>query len=329
MNHRRALIRIAVAIFVALALAFFVFTVIDAWHATNGELPSIPRLLGAAALWACGLLAGAFAWATLLGGDRRVDHGAALLVSQLAKYVPGGVWQVTGQVGLAKAAGVPVKRGAASFSVLAVTQAVAGCTYGLVLGAAWTDAAPVTRILLGAGAIATLPLIDRRWMVWALSKIPRTRETSAELVPPQKSIVITYLACLVTLAATCCAYVVLLGSFGPVSQPFLVIGAYAIAWTVGFVAIPIPSGVGIREAVLAAILHGKYDTSVIVAASVYYRLVSVATEGALAAIASHRLRPSRLAAAKAGGDEEAPLDEDAPVSDEAPARPAPRRPEAG
>ena len=70
----------------------------------------------------------------------------------------------------------------------------------------------------------------------------------------------------------------------------------SLAWTVGFIAIPIPSGVGIREAVLATILHGIFPASVIIAASVYYRLVCVATEGVLAAIASHRVRPSRLAA---------------------------------
>jgi hypothetical protein len=293
--RRKALLRVGVAAFVALAIGFFVYTVVDAWNATNGDLPSLPRVLGAAGLWVFGLLAGAFAWATLLGGDRRVDHGAALLVSQLGKYVPGGVWQATGQVGLARAAGVPLQRGATAFSVLAVTQAVAGCSYGLLLGAAWTDVSLPLRALMGVGAIATLALIDRRWMVWVLRKIPRTRSASAELVPAQGTIVLTWVACLVTLAATSAAYLVLLGSFGRVDRPFLVIGAYSIAWTAGFVAIPIPSGVGVREAVLAAILHGSFPSSVVVAASVYYRLVSVGTEGVMAAIASHRVRPSRLA----------------------------------
>ncbi len=293
---RKGLIRVVVAVFVALAIGFFAYTIIDAWNATNGELPSLARILAAAALWTVGLIAGATAWATLIGGDRRVDHGASLLVSQLAKYVPGGVWQASGQVGLARALGVRLQRGATAFSVLAVTQAVAGCTYGLVLAAAWTDVGIVLRVLMALGALATLVLIDRRWMVWVLHKIPKTRSASAELVPPQRAIVITWAICLVTLAATSCAYLVLLGSFGPVDQPFLVIGAYAIAWTVGFIAIPIPSGVGIREAVLATILHGIFPASVIIAASVYYRLVSVATEGVMAAIASHRVRPSRLAA---------------------------------
>jgi glycosyltransferase 2 family protein len=301
---RKGLLRVVVGVFVALAIGFFAYTMIDAWNATNGELPSLARILIAAGLWTVGLIAGAAAWATLLGGDRRVDHGAALLVSQLAKYVPGGVWQASGQVGLARALGVRLQRGATAFSVLAVTQAVAGCTYGLVLAATWTDVDVFLRVLMAVGAIATLFLIDRRWMVWVLHKIPKTRSASADLVPPQRTIIITWAICLVTLAATSCAYLVLLGSFGPVHQPFLVIGAYAIAWTAGFIAIPIPSGVGIREAVLATILHGIFPASVIIAASVYYRLVSVATEGVVAAIASHRVRPSRLAAVPENGADE-------------------------
>ena len=302
-TRRKTLIRIAVAIFVALALAFFAITLVNAWNATNGEIPSLPRFIAAGALWACGLLVGATAWATLLGGDRRVDHGAALLVSQLGKYVPGGIGQVTGQVGLARAAGVRLQRGATVFSVLAVTQVVAGCNYGLLLAATWSHASVFLRVLIAVGAVAVLPLIDRRWMVWALGKIPRTRDASAELVPAQRSILLAWLLSILTLGFASGAYLVLVAGFGPVSNPMLFIGAYAIAWTIGFIAIPIPSGVGIREAVLAFILHGTLTSSVVVAASVYYRLVAIATEGILAAIASHRVHPRRLAAAAAANDE--------------------------
>ncbi len=221
---RKGLIRALVAVFVALAIGFFAYTIIDAWNATNGELPSLARILAASALWIVGLIVGATAWATMIGGDRRVDHGAALLVSQLAKYVPGGVWQASGQVGLARALGVRLQRGATAFSVLAVTQAVAGCTFGLVLAAAWTDVDVLLRVAMAVGALGTLVFIDRRWMVWALHKIPKTRSASAELVPPQRVIVIGWALSLVTVAATSCAYLVLLGSFGPVHHPLLVIG---------------------------------------------------------------------------------------------------------
>jgi uncharacterized membrane protein YbhN (UPF0104 family) len=251
----------------------------------------------------------------LLGGPK-VDNGAALIVSQLGKYVPGGVVQATGQVGLARSSGVTLKRAATAFWVLAMTQAIAGFTWVLVLAATWNDAAPLLRVLLAVGALASLALIDRRWMVWALRKIPRTREAAHELVPNQRAIVIAWIACVVTLGAASGAYVVLLGSFGPVGNPLFVMSGYAAAWTVGFLAIPIPAGVGVREAVLAFILHGVFPGSVLVASSVYLRLVLIATEGLAAAIASHRVRPSRLAASRAAAavpnaDAPAPAQDDA------------------
>lgn len=195
-----------------------------------------------------------------------------------------------------RGAGVRLQKGATCFSVLAVLQAVSGANFVLLLAITWNDAPMFVRILLAIGAILSVALIDRRWMVWVLHKIPRTRDASSELVPPQSAIVVGWLAALVSLGANSIGFYLILGGFGPIHQPFLVIAAYATAWTIGFIAIPIPSGVGIREAVLVGILHGSFPSSVIVAASVYHRLVSIAAEGLLAGVASHRVRPSRLRA---------------------------------
>lgn len=292
--NRRRLVRVAVAVFVPVVLAFFVYAIVDAWNQTNGELPSVARLVGAAALIAVGSLSGAVAWAFLLGTDRRVDHAASLLVAQLGKYVPGAVWQAASQIGLAKTAGVRVGRSVVTFTVMAVTQAVAGATYAIVLALTWSSAAAWLRVLLAIGGLGSMALLDRRWMILILHRIKRTRDAAADLVPGQRWIVLAWAASLITLAANSFGLVILLGSFGPVHDPLFVMSAYAVAWTVGFVVVPIPSGVGIREAVFVSIMHGTTESSVLVAASVYHRLVTLAVEGLLAAIASHRVRPARL-----------------------------------
>lgn len=283
----------------AVVVAFFAYALVDAWDATDGELPSVARLAAAIGLWMVGLVCAGYAWAMLLGGDHRVEHGASLIVAQLGKYVPGGVFQASGQVALARAAGVSVRRGATAFSVLAVCQAVAGCAFLPLLGFAWPNAAPVARVALVGGGFASLALIDRRWMVWVLGKIPRTRDATEELVPAQAVIVQAWMASVVTLGLTTVAYLVLLGSYGPVHDPAWVMAAYAAAWTAGFVVIPIPSGLGIREAVLVGLLRGAYPASVLVATSVYLRLTTIAAEGLMASVVSHRVRPARMAAIRA------------------------------
>ena len=318
MKVPRSVRRVAAGVFVVLALAFFAYTLADAWNETDGRLPSVARLGGATLLVAIGLAAAVVAWVSLLETEHRLDHAASLLVSQLGKYVPGAIWQAAGLVSLSRSVGVRVSRSVTAFTVMALTQAVAGCTFAVLLAFTWSSVAILPRVFVGLGGVAALALLDRRWMVKLLHAVPRTRDASLDVVPSQMAIIRACLASVVTLAATSAAYVLLIGSFGAVHHPVLLFAAYAVAWTIGFLAVPIPSGVGIREAVLVGILHGTFPTSVIVAASVYQRLVSVGTEGILAAIASQRLRPARLAAARAvaGGDA---------VNDEDPASPRSQR----
>src|SRR5262249_10294509 len=97
---RRAGARIPIFAFIVVVLAFFVLAIVNAWNATDGQLPSLGRLTVAGLLWGAGLLAAAYGWTTLLGTDHRLVHAAAFLVAQLGKYAPGGVVQATSQVGL-------------------------------------------------------------------------------------------------------------------------------------------------------------------------------------------------------------------------------------
>jgi glycosyltransferase 2 family protein len=291
--RRTTLVRIAVAAFVAVAIVFFVLALVAAWRESS-ELPSVWRLCAVGALWVIGVLSAAYAWAALLGGDHRLEHGAAAIVSQIAKYIPGGVWQASGQLGLARSAGVQLQRSAVAFTVQALMQAVAACTFGAIVAVTWSSGAGWLRALIGLASVLSLVLVDRRWMVWILHKIPRTRDASGDLVPPQRTILLTYGSSVVTIATLGIGYLIVLGSFGAVDDPWLVVGAFALAWLVGFLLVPLPSGLGAREAVLVAILHGTFPSSVLVAASVYQRVALIATEGLLALVASHRVRPSRL-----------------------------------
>ena len=60
--------------------------------------------------------------------------------------------------------------------------------------------------MIGLGSVLSLALVDRRWMVWILHKIPRTRDASSALVPSQRAIVVTYAAALVTIATLSLGY---------------------------------------------------------------------------------------------------------------------------
>jgi uncharacterized membrane protein YbhN (UPF0104 family) len=80
--------------------------------------------------------------------------------------------------------------------------------------------------------------------------------------------------------------VVLLSDFAEVA-PVGAGTALATGWVVGYLAVPVPSGLGIREAVLVAALP-SLAAGPLVAASVAHRLLGLLAEVALAGIASGR-----------------------------------------
>ena len=66
--------------------------------------------------------------------------------------------------------------------------------------------------------------------------------------------------------------------------------AFALAWTVGFLAVPIPAGLGIREAVLIAVISRPGGAALVIAASVAHRLVAIISEAVMIVISRVRGR---------------------------------------
>jgi uncharacterized membrane protein YbhN (UPF0104 family) len=54
--------------------------------------------------------------------------------------------------------------------------------------------------------------------------------------------------------------------------------AFAVAWTTGFLAVPFPSGIGIREGVLIAATGSPSGAASVIAASIVHRLVTMVGE---------------------------------------------------
>lgn len=80
------------------------------------------------------------------------------------------------------------------------------------------------------------------------------------------------------------ALIVLLKGFGQIVLPnfVYVIGCSAIAWVIGYISFITPSGLGVREGTLAALLALMYPMPVAIVASLLFRIVC--TIGELIAI---------------------------------------------
>src|SRR6266516_7535109 len=144
----------------AIGLLFLVVAFRSNWHRSRQQVLPSPWALGEAfVLVLTGLALAGRGWGSLLTGEA---SGAALAsgyyTSQLGKYVPGGVWQAVGQVGLARRAGVSTSSAVTAFPVHAIAQATAGGTVGAGLLVAGTGIPFAIRVASLSGLLL-LPLL--------------------------------------------------------------------------------------------------------------------------------------------------------------------------
>ena len=262
-------------------IAFAVSRSVDT--AQDHVLPSAPAWVAAAALAMVAIVASARAWVALFSDliDEPASRAAVrgtFYLAQLTKYLPvGGFAQAASQLGLAPTVGVPLKRAAVAFPVSAVCAVVACATLGS--GLALDASLPGWIRVLAACGLATPILLRRALMARVLDLARRVihRIPGSDQLPTQRDIVVFYGWALVTIGSLCAAYAILLGSLHTGANPGTVFCAFALSWAIGFIAIPIPAGVGVREAVLLGLLPGV-GTAQLLAASLALRLLTIGTD---------------------------------------------------
>ncbi len=266
-------------LFALAGLVFIGFALRDALR--DPDLTLLPSAGGIAlALLAVvvGLIAATIGWARLLGVQDPRVVARGFLLAQLGKYIPGGVWQVVGQVGDAsRAASTGGRTATVAFVVSVATQVTAGLLVGLPL--TFLDATPTwLRVGIVAGAVVSVGLLlQRRLLTWLLLSLPWLREAADETtMPTRNAMVVSTVTGMVSLVAAGLvfeiAYTAPEGTTAAV-----VIPAYALAWTIGFLAIPFPAGLGVREGALLLLLPDGASAA-IVAASAVVRVVYIVGE---------------------------------------------------
>jgi hypothetical protein len=249
--------------FVAVVAAFCAYGLVAEWpeaHAAMSRLvwyPVVGAGLAAVAGSGCMLLA----WRTLLADlGSPLPMGAAtrvMSVSQLGKYLPGAVWAFAAQVELASDYQVPKRRCATtivtSVSVtLGVGLVMASVTLSLTSSAAaahyWWALALAPLILIGL-----YPPVLSRIMNRGLAIVRRPPLERHPTVPGlAKAAVWTALGWLFWGIQ---AWLLLRDVTGKGFDILLVsIGAYALAWSAGTMAVIFPGGIGPREIALIAAL---------------------------------------------------------------------------
>lgn len=273
-------------------------TLVESWPRTHAALASaVPGwLVLALALSAAAMLGLALVWWRCLRVFGALVPAASAAAwyfgGELGKYLPGGVWTVLGRGELARRSG-------------RVGRSTAYVTTLLSYGAMCLAAAMVCGVLgplaaaLGRGPawgwalIALLPLaavVHPRVLSRVLTLGRRITGGRVDLqAPPWRRTAVLVAWCVPAWLLLGAAAVAVTEALGLDQSPLRVALAAVLAWIVGFLAVPVPAGAGIRELlfVLLCGLPAAPATAVAVLARVL--LVVVDAVGGIAGLA-HSVR---------------------------------------
>jgi len=240
------------------------------------------------------LVLGGLMWMALLRdqGVRLPPLVAFRIVSlaQFAKYLPGNVGHLVGQVALASAAGVPVGVSITTMLISTLWLVATGLCMGgagllLFLDSATLLSVPVpnapTMAVLGI-AVAASPWIA----VWLLNRIWPSlsrRLGSGQLValprfPTALAVAVGFIACffIFGIMLKLHAYYLFDTHDGEILTFTLM---FTTAWIAGYLLPGAPGGLGVREALIIALLGAVVGTGTAIGLSITMRLATVIGDG--------------------------------------------------
>lgn len=265
------------------------WTVAGAWDVVTSFdwQPSAGWLVLGVVLVLASLLLSSLAYEAILGGLHRPAPPVAATVSAwarslLGRYVPGNVLMLVGRAVMAQEHGVPKR----------IT--LAATTYEQVIALAAASLLAVVALLDIGSASAVGPLV---WLVlavppatlllhprvfgpasaWALGRIGRA--PLGALLPVGRVVVMVgwYLVTSVLLGLGVWAFMRGIGGPG-VGDPVGVASGFLLAFVVSMLVFVVPSGLGVRDAMLALVLSRQVPGGVAIALSVGSRLFLIAIE---------------------------------------------------
>lgn len=252
------------------------------------SMPNGGAIVAALVLTRAALACSARAWVSLLGQSAdRVRVMGALYDSQLIKYLPaGGLIQAAGQVGMTTSRELSVQRVSVAFATHAMSSVAAGLAIGA--GLVLVDGLhPLVRATALLGVLA--PVLVNRPVLAAALRFGRgltKRIPEPALLPDQRALWTALCWNGANLVLYSAGFTILLRSVSadiPFAEASI---AYIVAWVAGFLVLPLPSGVGVREVVLVSLVPAV-AAGPLLAASLAQRLVAIAVE--LTAALTNRL----------------------------------------
>lgn len=269
--------------FLGIAFALAVYAVMANWHQMVEAATQLsPSTIVCAAAASIGyVFLTLLSWKVVLsdlGSDLKLGPATAIFgLSQVGKYMPGGVWNIVAAAELGTDHDIPRRRSVAAMAVTVLISIVSGSALGAMAFAlapagalsgwsyvAW--AAPVFLVLL-------LPPVLNRCIDMAFRVLKRP--ALEQRLSGRGTLAATLWAVLAWVLVGVQVWIVGvdLGMTPDARTLSLAVGGYALAWVIGFIIFFVPAGAGAREGVLIAILAGTLPSAAILLLVIVSRLL--------------------------------------------------------
>jgi glycosyltransferase 2 family protein len=280
--------------FFATLIALFALALHGRWPQVQDSFEQLSwySLLIAAALGFGNIFAAMMAWRSLLG-----DLGSKLpmpvamrifFLGQLGKYLPGSVWTVVAQADLGRDHSIPPRRTVAA-SVVGMGISLAA---GLVLAIVTLPFSAPGEAVHYAWVLLVLPLLVVGLLPKNVDRLTRLLLKVLRREPPDHAF--TWRGVVTALGWQTSSWVAVGGEVfvlcwalhAPIARTLpLALGATALAWSAGFLAVPLPSGAGLRELITIAMLSSVLSVPSATVVALTSRIISIVGDGAFAAVA--------------------------------------------
>ncbi len=283
---------------VGLVFYFFANALVDNWQALR-NINFYPDLwsLMAVVVFAAAVVASGWLWGMIVNAlsDKKVLPGSAVKVhitSWLLKYVPGQVGSVANKIAWGHANGYSKKVMLASFIYENIFLQVASFALAVPILLVASGPAPIaSNWLYLVAPLAMLAVIlivsNQKIFYFVTSRVLKSlfkKNVTKELFLPSKEVLRLQLAFLVPRLINSLGFVLILISFFEISpNTYLPLAAaYVFAGAIGILAVFVPSGLGVREAVIVLFSAQFMPIEQAIVAAAIARLYSTFADGLLA-----------------------------------------------